>query len=193
MPYAADYTRFSKTRRGAFAGTGLGYFVPDAWLLALGAVLVLSRDLGDPGCAARRGRRRRLRRDPRALRAARHGDGRGVRERVLGGRLAAERVPAGAAGAAHRPRHRDRDRRRARRRHRELPELPAAPRLRLRAALRRAARGLARRRAPLHGRRRLRLARRGARASSPPGSPASRSTSGCSRPALRGGSTSSPS
>ncbi len=33
---------------GAFAGTGLGYFVPDAWLLALGAVLVLSRDLSDP-------------------------------------------------------------------------------------------------------------------------------------------------
>ncbi len=48
VPYAADYTRFSKTRRGAFAGTGIGYFIPDAWLLALGAVLVLSRDLGDP-------------------------------------------------------------------------------------------------------------------------------------------------
>ncbi len=48
IPYAADYTRFSTTRRGAFAGTGIGYFVPDAWLLALGAVLVLSRDLGDP-------------------------------------------------------------------------------------------------------------------------------------------------
>lgn len=48
VPYAADYTRFSKTRRGALAGTGIGYLVPDAWLLALGAVLVLSRDLGDP-------------------------------------------------------------------------------------------------------------------------------------------------
>jgi nucleobase:cation symporter-1, NCS1 family len=48
VPYAADYTRFSKTRRGAFAGTGLGYFVPDAWLLVLGAVLVLSRNLDDP-------------------------------------------------------------------------------------------------------------------------------------------------
>jgi NCS1 family nucleobase:cation symporter-1 len=48
VPYAADYTRFSTTRRGAFAGTGLGYFVPDAWLLGLGVVLVLSRDLGDP-------------------------------------------------------------------------------------------------------------------------------------------------
>ena len=48
IPYAADYTRFSKTRRDAFAGTGVGYFVPDAWLLALGTVLVLSRDLSDP-------------------------------------------------------------------------------------------------------------------------------------------------
>jgi putative hydroxymethylpyrimidine transporter CytX len=48
VPYAADYTRFSKSRRGALAGTGLGYFVPDVWLLALGAVLVLSRGLGDP-------------------------------------------------------------------------------------------------------------------------------------------------
>jgi nucleobase:cation symporter-1, NCS1 family len=48
VPYAADYTRFSRTRRGALAGTGIGYLVPDAWLLALGAVLVLSRDLGDP-------------------------------------------------------------------------------------------------------------------------------------------------
>jgi len=48
IPYAADYTRFSTSRRGAFAGTGFGYLVPDAWLLALGVVLVLSRDLSDP-------------------------------------------------------------------------------------------------------------------------------------------------
>ncbi len=48
VPYAADYTRFSQTRRGALAGTGVGYFVADVWLLALGAVLVLSRGLGDP-------------------------------------------------------------------------------------------------------------------------------------------------
>ena len=48
VPYAADYTRFSKTRRDAFLGTGVGYLVPDAWLLGLGAVLVLSQGLGDP-------------------------------------------------------------------------------------------------------------------------------------------------
>jgi len=47
IPFAADYTRFAKTRRGACWGTGIGYFVPDAWLLALGVVLVLSRDLSD--------------------------------------------------------------------------------------------------------------------------------------------------
>ncbi len=48
VPYAADYTRFSRSRRGALLGTGVGYFVPDAWLLTLGAVLVLSYDLSDP-------------------------------------------------------------------------------------------------------------------------------------------------
>jgi len=48
IPYAADYTRFSRSRRDALVGTGVGYVVPDAWLLALGAVLVLSYDLSDP-------------------------------------------------------------------------------------------------------------------------------------------------
>ncbi len=48
IPYAPDYTRFSRGRRDALVGTGVGYFVPDAWLLALGAVLVLSYDLSDP-------------------------------------------------------------------------------------------------------------------------------------------------
>ncbi|HLF67739.1 MAG TPA: cytosine permease [Gaiellaceae bacterium] len=49
VPYAADYTRFARDRRSAALGTGIGYFVPDAWLLALGVILVLSRDLSDPG------------------------------------------------------------------------------------------------------------------------------------------------
>jgi NCS1 family nucleobase:cation symporter-1 len=48
IPYAADYTRFSRDRRSAFAGTGIGYLVPDVWLLTLGVVLVLSRGLSDP-------------------------------------------------------------------------------------------------------------------------------------------------
>lgn len=47
-PLAADYTRFSTTRRAGGLGAGAGYLVPDAWLLALGVVLVLSRDLSDP-------------------------------------------------------------------------------------------------------------------------------------------------
>lgn len=47
VPYAADYTRFSRDRTSGFLGTGIGYLVPDAWLLALGVVLVLSRDLSD--------------------------------------------------------------------------------------------------------------------------------------------------
>jgi nucleobase:cation symporter-1, NCS1 family len=47
VPYAADYTRFSRSRRSAFWGTGLGYLVPDAWLLTLGVLIVLSRDLSD--------------------------------------------------------------------------------------------------------------------------------------------------
>jgi NCS1 family nucleobase:cation symporter-1 len=47
IPLAADYTRFGRTARGAALGTGVGYLVPDAWLLALGAVVVLSRGLSD--------------------------------------------------------------------------------------------------------------------------------------------------
>jgi NCS1 family nucleobase:cation symporter-1 len=47
-PLAADYTRFSTSRRAGGLGAGFGYFVPDAWLLGLGVVLVLSRDLTDP-------------------------------------------------------------------------------------------------------------------------------------------------
>ena len=49
VPLAADYTRFSTSKRAGGIGSGAGYFVPDAWLLALGVLLVLSRDLSDPG------------------------------------------------------------------------------------------------------------------------------------------------
>jgi putative hydroxymethylpyrimidine transporter CytX len=47
IPLAADYTRFAQSPRAAFWGTGVGYFVPDALLLALGAVVLLTRDVAD--------------------------------------------------------------------------------------------------------------------------------------------------
>jgi putative hydroxymethylpyrimidine transporter CytX len=47
VPYAADYTRFSRDQRSALVGSGVGYVVPDVWLLALGVVLVLSQNLAD--------------------------------------------------------------------------------------------------------------------------------------------------
>jgi putative hydroxymethylpyrimidine transporter CytX len=48
LPLAADYTRFSRTRRAAFWGTGVGYLIPLVLLFALGALLALSRGLADP-------------------------------------------------------------------------------------------------------------------------------------------------
>jgi purine-cytosine permease-like protein len=47
LPLAADYTRFARGRRGAFWGTAVGYFVPNVWLYALGAILLLTRGLSD--------------------------------------------------------------------------------------------------------------------------------------------------
>jgi NCS1 family nucleobase:cation symporter-1 len=47
-PLAADYTRFARDRRSAFFGAGVGYFFPTLWGFALGAVLVLARDLSNP-------------------------------------------------------------------------------------------------------------------------------------------------
>jgi putative hydroxymethylpyrimidine transporter CytX len=42
FPLVADYSRFSRDRRSAFWGTAVGYFVPQVWFYALGALLVLS-------------------------------------------------------------------------------------------------------------------------------------------------------
>jgi purine-cytosine permease-like protein len=42
VPLAADYTRFSRTPRAAFVGTGLGYLLPTLFQFGFGAVLVLS-------------------------------------------------------------------------------------------------------------------------------------------------------
>jgi nucleobase:cation symporter-1, NCS1 family len=47
VPLAADYTRFARTPRAAFWGTGIGYLIPDALLLGLGAVILLTREVGD--------------------------------------------------------------------------------------------------------------------------------------------------
>jgi purine-cytosine permease-like protein len=46
-PLAADYTRFSRTRRGAGLGAGLGYFIPSIWCVALGILIVLARGVAD--------------------------------------------------------------------------------------------------------------------------------------------------
>jgi nucleobase:cation symporter-1, NCS1 family len=48
IPLAADYTRFCRSRAGAFGGTFVGYFVPSLWMFLLGSLLVLGRDLSDP-------------------------------------------------------------------------------------------------------------------------------------------------
>jgi len=47
-PLAADYTRFTRTRRSSFWGTAVGYMIPVAWLYALGVLLFLARDISDP-------------------------------------------------------------------------------------------------------------------------------------------------
>jgi nucleobase:cation symporter-1, NCS1 family len=48
MPLIPDYTRFSRERRSAFWGPGVGYFVAGSWMLVLGVFLVLTRGLSDP-------------------------------------------------------------------------------------------------------------------------------------------------
>ena len=91
LPLAADYTRFSRSGRGAFWGAAVGYFLPNVWLYALGAILLLTRGLTDApsviGAIATGGARRCA----RARRARRRRDEGAVRERLLGRRLAAER------------------------------------------------------------------------------------------------------
>jgi nucleobase:cation symporter-1, NCS1 family len=46
-PLAADYTRFARSRRSAFWGAGLGYFVPVIWCVGLGILVVLARGVSD--------------------------------------------------------------------------------------------------------------------------------------------------
>jgi putative hydroxymethylpyrimidine transporter CytX len=42
VPLVADYSRLARSRRTAFWGTGLGYFVSHVWFYALGVLLALS-------------------------------------------------------------------------------------------------------------------------------------------------------
>jgi putative hydroxymethylpyrimidine transporter CytX len=46
-PLVADYTRFSRNRRSAFFGVGLGYLLPTLFQFGFGSLLVLSREI-DP-------------------------------------------------------------------------------------------------------------------------------------------------
>lgn len=46
-PLVADYTRFSRDRRSAFYGAGLGYLLPTLFQFGFGSILVLSRGV-DP-------------------------------------------------------------------------------------------------------------------------------------------------
>ena len=164
-PLVADYTRFSRDRRSAFFGVGIGYLLPTLFQFGFGSILVLSRgrrpesSRADPDCD----RRRRVRRGPCSSGADRRRDRRGVRQRVLRRRLDAEPLPADPAARIDRRRFRGRNRRRARDRHAQLSALPAAARGGVRPAPRRADRGLAAGRRSLHAGARLR------RAGLPPG------------------------
>src|SRR4029079_18596933 len=46
-PLVADYTRFSRNRRSAFIGVGVGYLLPTLFQFGFGSILVLSRGV-DP-------------------------------------------------------------------------------------------------------------------------------------------------
>jgi putative hydroxymethylpyrimidine transporter CytX len=48
IPLAADYTRFARSPRAAFAGTAIGYGVAHAWFYVLGVLLILSNIATDP-------------------------------------------------------------------------------------------------------------------------------------------------
>ena len=168
--------------RAAFWGTGIGYLLPDALLLALGAVILLTREVGDaaalPAAVAAGGIVALL-----ALFVLTVAETDEAFANAYSGAVSLQNLfPARAAAAADRRDDDGRDRRRPRARADELPVVPLPARLLLRAAVRGAARRLAGRRAALRRRRRLRRAawRPGCL---PPGSSASARTSGCRLPA----------
>ena len=48
VPLVADYTRFARSGRGAFWGTGIGYFLANVWFYSIGVLLVLGKEGADP-------------------------------------------------------------------------------------------------------------------------------------------------
>ena len=48
VPLVADYTRFARTGRSAFWGTGAGYFLANVWFFVIGVLLVLGQPEADP-------------------------------------------------------------------------------------------------------------------------------------------------
>ncbi len=158
VPLIPDYTRFSRDRRAAWWGAGLGYFVAATWMLVLGVLLVLTRGLSDPA----------------ELPAAVVGAGLAAALAVLAitvdetdeafaniystRGLAPEPRPARSTAGAGRARLGRRDDRGARVRPASLPGLPLSPRRVLRAAARRPACALAAERCSLLAQRRLRRA-----------------------------------
>jgi putative hydroxymethylpyrimidine transporter CytX len=48
VPLVADYTRFARTGRSAFWGTGIGYFLAHVWFFFIGVLLVLGHPAADP-------------------------------------------------------------------------------------------------------------------------------------------------
>ena len=150
VPLAAD-SRVSRGRRaGAFWGTGIGYLIPDALLLALGAVILLTREVGDaaalPAAVAAGGIVALL-----TLIVLTVAETDEAFANAYSGAMSLQNLfPAGAAT----PSHRGPDDGRTNRRHRgvdaradELPVLPLPARILLRTALR----GAARRLAPVEG------------------------------------------
>ena len=49
VPLVADYTRFARTGRSAFWGTGVGYFLANVWFFVIGVLLALGGPGADPG------------------------------------------------------------------------------------------------------------------------------------------------
>ncbi len=49
VPLVADYTRFARTGRSAFWGTGIGYFLAHVWFFVIGVLLALGGPGADPG------------------------------------------------------------------------------------------------------------------------------------------------